>query len=71
MTQDTMDRLAYGLLPALAYLVTLVAAALTFAGKQWSLDVLAGAMLLLLLVNMRNVWDLTLAMIRMPRKRRR
>jgi hypothetical protein len=71
MAQGTMDRLAYGLLPALAYLVTLVAAALIFAGKQWSLDVLAGAMLLLLLVNIRNVWDLTLAMIRMPRKRRR
>lgn len=71
MTKDTMDRLAYGLLPAMAYLVVLAAAMLIVIGKDWSLDVLAGGMLLLILVNMRNVWDLTLAMIRMPRKRRR
>lgn len=66
-TRDVADRLAYGVVPALAYLVVVAAAWLTAAGTAWALDLLAGALLTLLIVNIRNVWDLTLAMIRMPR----
>jgi hypothetical protein len=64
MTRDVMDHLAYGLLPAIGYIALLAAAAMIFADLEWSLDVLAGALLLLLIVNIRNAWDLTLAMVR-------
>lgn len=71
MTSDNFDRLAYGLLPAAAYIAALTAAALVFTGKEWSIDVLGGALLLLTIVNIRNGWDLTLSMVRRharPRK---
>jgi len=60
---DVADRFAYGVLPALGYAALLVAAALMFANNESSLDVLPGALLLLLVVNIRNAWDLTLAMV--------
>ncbi len=58
------DRLAYGLLPAACYVALCVAAAMIYAEQASALDVLAGALLLLLIVNIRNAWDLTLAMVR-------
>lgn len=64
MTQDNFDRLAYGLLPAIAYIAALTAAILVYLGKEWSIDVLGGALLLLAVVNIRNGWDLTLSMVR-------
>jgi hypothetical protein len=51
-------------MPAIAYLALLVAAALAYAGRDGALDVLAGALLVLLLVNIRNAWDLMLSMVR-------
>jgi hypothetical protein len=66
MTHDLEDRLAYGLLPALTYFVVLAAAALIADGIEWSLLMLAGGLLALIIVNIRNVWDLTLAMVRHP-----
>jgi hypothetical protein len=61
---DLPDRLAYGLAPVVAYSAGLVAAWLVFHGSEAGLNVLAGAALLLLVVNMRNAWDLMLSLAR-------
>jgi hypothetical protein len=58
------DHLAYVLCPILGYVALLVAAALAYARHSEAPDVLAGALLLLLLVNIRNAWDLMLSMVR-------
>jgi len=63
-TRSTQDHLSYALLPTLAYLALLIAAALIWKGNDVALDVLAGALLLLLVINVRNAWDLTLSMVR-------
>jgi hypothetical protein len=41
-----------------------VAAAMIWMENEFAVDVLAGALLVLLLVNVRNAWDLTLSMAR-------
>ena len=64
LTRYVEDYLAYGLLPALAYLALLAAAVLIYAQWEVGLDVLAGALVLLAIVNIRNAWDLTLTMLR-------
>ena len=56
--------LAYGLLPAVGYLALFVAAVTIYKELDIALDVLAGALLLLLLINVRNTWDLMLSMVR-------
>ena len=73
MTNYVQDYFAYGLLPSVAYLALLAAAAMIFKEMETSLDVLGGALLLLTIVNIRNSWDLTLSMIyrQAERKRRR
>lgn len=58
------DHLGYVLAPVLAHCALLAAAVLAFIGRPEALDVLAGALLLLLLVNVRNAWDLMLSMVR-------
>lgn len=58
------DYFAYGFLPVVAYLALLAAAALIATQHRLGLDVLAGALLLLTLVNIRNAWDLVLSMVR-------
>ncbi len=58
------DHLAYVLAPVLAHCALLAAAGLALARRAEALDVLAGALLLLLLVNIRNAWDLMLSMVR-------
>ena len=68
MTNAVEDYLAYGLLPGLGYLALLAAAVSIYFEKDVGLDALAGALLLLAIVNIRNAWDLTLTMAR--RKRR-
>jgi len=64
MTTYWQDYFAYGLWPAVAYVALLAAAALIYWRVEVGLDVLAGALLLLAVVNIRNAWDLTLAMVR-------
>ncbi|HET7849238.1 MAG TPA: hypothetical protein VFL51_09275 [Pseudolabrys sp.] len=64
MTRDNFDRLAYGILPATGYIAILAAAVLVCFEKEWAIDVLGGALLLLAIVNIRNGWDLTLSMVR-------
>jgi hypothetical protein len=64
LTGYLQDYWAYGLLPALGYLGLFAAAVSIYLRKEFGLDMLAGALLLLAVVNIRNAWDLTLAMVR-------
>ncbi|SRR5689334_10239528 len=63
-TRYKEDHFAYGLLPTISYAGLLVAAAMIWMGNEYAVDVVAGALLVLLLVNVRNAWDLTLSMVR-------
>ncbi|MBV8793205.1 MAG: hypothetical protein JO237_14280 [Pseudolabrys sp.] len=69
--QDHSDHLAYGLVPVVGYLLVFAAAIMMATKNELSLDVLAAGILALLLVNIRNVWDLTLAMVRRRGRRRK
>jgi hypothetical protein len=60
---DHTDHLAYGALPALSYAALLFAAVLLVMDSEWTLDVFAGAVLSLLMVNIRNAWDLAIAFV--------
>ncbi len=64
MTNAVEDYLAYGLLPGIGYLALLAAAVSIYLEKAFGLHALAGALLLLAIVNIRNAWDLTLTMVR-------
>jgi len=66
-TPYVSDHLAYVALPILAYCALLGASVLARLGRAEALEVLAGALLLLLLVNIRNAWDLMLSMVRRAR----
>jgi hypothetical protein len=70
-TAYVQDHLAYGLLPTISYAALLVAAAMILAEHDYAMIVLACSLLLLLIVNIRNAWDLTLSMVRSQTKRRR
>jgi hypothetical protein len=61
---DMADNLAYGAVPAVCYTAGLIASVLILKQSAAGLEVLAGAALLLLVVNIRNAWDLMLAMAR-------
>ena len=69
-TKYVRDHLAYGLLPAICYAALLGAAVMIYWKNAFALDVLAGVLLLLLIVNIRNAWDLTLSMARHQSERR-
>jgi hypothetical protein len=56
---DIDDRFGYGASPLAAYAATLAGAVFIFAHSAVGPPLLAGAMILLLLVNIRNAWDLT------------
>jgi hypothetical protein len=59
---DIADRLCYGAIPALCYATGPVVALLLFEEKPAGLNLLAGAALLLLVVNIRNAWDLMISL---------
>jgi len=61
---EFVDRFAYGAWPFVAYAGTVVGGALIADRYKWAPDILAAAMLLLLLVNVRNAWDLTVTFVR-------
>ncbi len=65
---DLADRLCYGALPALCYASGLVVALLLFRENPFGLDVLAGSALLLLVINIRNAWDLMISLARHDRR---
>ena len=56
---DLDDRLAYGAAPPVAYAACFVAAIFLFQRSVIGPLLLAGALVLLVLVNIRNAWDLT------------
>ena len=60
---DIADRFGYGGSPLAAYATALVAAGFLFAHSAVGPNVLAGALVLLLLVNIRNAWDLTITFV--------
>ena len=60
---DNVDRLWYALLPVPAYLTVIAAGAGLWRGHARSLDVLAAALILLLLIGIRNAWDMTVWII--------
>jgi len=61
---DLPDRLGYGLAPLGSYCGILVAAVLFHVGSARAADVLATGVMVLLIVNVRNAWDLLLVMAR-------
>jgi hypothetical protein len=62
---DLPDRIAYGAVPIGSYAAGVVAACLLLTHRiTTSLDVIATASLILLVVNIRNAWDLLLALAR-------
>jgi hypothetical protein len=61
---DLADRLGYGICPIVAYAAALVAARFLAAHSAAGPNILAGALLLLLVVNIRNAWDLTISLAR-------
>jgi hypothetical protein len=61
---DLPDRLCYGIVPMLCYASGLVVAPLVFEEKPAGLNILAGAALLLLVINIRNAWDLMISLAR-------
>ena len=69
MTNYVEDYVAYGLLPGLGYLALLAAAVSIYLEKDFGLNVLAGALLLLTIVNIRNAWDLLLTMVHRHRRK--
>lgn len=56
---DTVDRLWYALLPIPAHLLVIAAGAGLLRRSGRSLDILASALILLLLIGIRNAWDMT------------
>jgi hypothetical protein len=59
---DLADRFTYGAGPLAAYAATFAAAGLLFGEAAAGANVLAAAMLVLLAINIRNAWDLMLAL---------
>ena len=69
LTNYVEDYLAYGLLPGLGYFALLAAALSIYLEKDFGLNALAGALLLLAIVNIRNAWDLMLTMVHRHRRK--
>jgi hypothetical protein len=61
---DLADRICYGIVPLFAYMAGLAAAWLIFRGSEHAPEFLASTVVLLLVVNIRNAWDLLLSMAR-------
>jgi len=61
---DLADRFCYGAIPVLCYASGLVVAPLLLRQNTGGLDILAGAALLLLVINIRNAWDLMISLAR-------
>lgn len=61
---DIADRFGYGAGPLAAYIAAFVAAGFLWTHATAGPNILAGALVLLLLVNIRNAWDLTITFAR-------
>ena len=69
-TRYKEDYFSYGLLPGVGYLALLIAAFMIWQEDDRALDFLSGALLLLLLINIRNAWDLMLSMVHRQSERK-
>jgi hypothetical protein len=56
---DMVDRMFYATVPLLGYLLLLAAGILLLVHKQWSAEVTAAALVVLLFAGVRNAWDMT------------
>ena len=64
---DVIDRVFYALIPVLGYVLVMGSAFLLFEQTEESLDLLAAALVTLLLAGVRNAWDMTIwIVIRTP-----
>jgi len=64
---DIVDRLFYAFLPVVGYLLGLISAVALWTQSPWSLELLAAALITLLLAGIRNAWDMTIwIVIRTP-----
>lgn len=63
-TVEFDDRLCHGIAPPVAYAIGVAAAVLFHRNSPYATAAFAVALLLLLAVNIRNAWDLTLFMVR-------
>jgi hypothetical protein len=59
---DLADRLCYGAIPALCYATGPITALFLLDEKPAGLNILAGGALLLLVINIRNAWDLMISL---------
>ena len=62
-TKYLQDHFGYGLLPVVCYIGMLGSAGMIYTGRPEAMDVLAGSLLVLMIINIRNAWDLMLAMV--------
>jgi hypothetical protein len=60
---DWEDRMFYAFIPLLGYLLLQIAAVLLFMQSAVSPELIAGAILTLLLASLRNAWDMTVWMV--------
>jgi hypothetical protein len=66
-TVDISDRMFYALVPVLGYALVLTAGILLLIQSSWSFNVIAAALMVLLVAAIRNAWDMTLwVVIRAP-----
>lgn len=61
------DRLFFGVLPALCYLLMVTGGAAVFWAPEVAAELVAAATLLLLLVSIRNAWDIATFSVRLTR----
>jgi hypothetical protein len=59
------DCFAYGVIPAVSYVVIAAAGMIFVVSPDRALHILAVGLLLLLLINIRNAWDLVLTVVRL------
>ena len=63
MNLDLADRACYVVVPILAYVAVAVAAVFERWALDWTFDTLAVALVVILIVGMRNAWDMATFMI--------
>jgi hypothetical protein len=59
------DCFAYGVIPAVSYVVIAAAGIMFAVSPDRALHIMAAGLLLLLLINIRNAWDLVLTVVRL------
>jgi hypothetical protein len=68
---DWTDYVWYGAVPLICYAGFIAAGAMSIAGKAGTVDVLALAVLLLLICGVRNAWDMILVIVIRPERARK